>query len=376
VNGGRITAVLVLVVAGVVPGLTAAQQSGPSGMTRMPAVQASAAVPDTVDIVITVPDSLPQPVAVHVVQDTLEFGGLLNLVLDYAPDQPDGPQLQPRAEGDWLVPCSVPHPGFLARLFGSDSMPSVDLSALPATDGLRVVRSFRVYRRDPLRIRWHNQVSPVLIVAGRTVGANEMATIRDPRGLHWTPWRLILAAVVLLGLAVLARWLWLRRHTLTPLADWPVPVPPWLGFAVGLQELLTDNILGRGDSRLFLDRLALLARSYVAGRYRVAAREMTGHEITRACLNLGYEVAHPAGFSRLIDLADRERYKQGAPEPSFCREQAAELLERVQRVRLGTEYVTIPPEQLLAAQKAWAALTAEFGLGAGRTGTRSGGEMR
>ncbi len=337
-----------------------------------PPQQVAPVVPDTVNIRITVPDSLPQPRAVYVVQDTLVFGGLLHLVLDYDVEQVDGPELMPVAEGDWLLPYTAPELGFWQRLLGRDPdsifdpLQSLTLPKLATADGLRVVRSFRVYRRDPFRISWQKQLSPVLVVLGQTDGSEQTATIRDPRSLGWTPWRLLVAAVLL---ALVAWWLyrlWNRRHQSAPLENWLLPEPAWLATAVGLQGLLQDNILARGDSRLFLDRLAYLARDYVAGRYRVPAREMTGGEIVAACTALGHDPGHPLGFARLIDLADRERYNPAAPDTAFCREQSVQLLGRISKVRLERQHIAVAAERKLLADKAWAYLSGELGTGAGR----------
>ena len=323
-------------------------------------------VPDTVEIRITVPDSLPQPRAIRVVQDTVLFGGLLHLVLDYPPELSDELQGHPLSEGEWLVPEATAEPGFWARLLGREAEPAVDLSALPATTDPRVLRSFRVYRRDPFQIRWRDELSPILTVSGQTADAEQTATIRRPRPLSWTPWQLLLAGLVLAGLGWLVWRLWRRRRGSAPLEHWPLPAPAWLATTTGLQALLADNVLARGDTGLFLDRLAFLARDYVANRYRVPARELTGREIIRACRALGHDLAHPTGFARLIDLADRERYNPEAPPASFCREQAVQLMGRLARVRLEHHHITVPPDQLLAAQKAWAELVAELGIGAGR----------
>jgi len=323
-------------------------------------------VPDTVQVRITAPDSLPQPLAVWVVQDTLDFGGLLHLVLDYAPDQIDGLHLQVTAAADWLQPYAAPAPGFWARLLGRPTMPALDLTGLPQNDDLRVIRSFRVYRRDPLQVAWADELSPVLTVRGRTVDSERTATIRNPRSLAWTPWRPILLGLLLVAAALLLYWLWRRRRRPPELEHWPLPVPAWLAAAVGLQSLLAANILARGDTRLFLDRLAVLTRTYVAGRYRIAAREMTGQEIIRACTSLGYDPGQPTGFARLIDLADRERYNPEAPEPAFCREQAVQFMGRMGRVRLDGRHLAVPAEQWIAAEQAWSGLAAELGMGAGR----------
>ncbi len=343
---------------------SAVAQPGP---VPVPAPPVAPAVPDTVVIVVAAPDSLPQPLAVHVVQDTVAFGGLLDLVLDYDPDQAADQPLHVAAEGDWLTAESPAPRSWWARLTGRDSPREVDLAGLQPSGGPRVVQSFRVYRRDPLRIRYRDDVSAVVFVRGQTAGAEQTATIRAPRPVSWFPWLSLATILVLLGLAIWLRWLWLRRHVRPRLAHWPVPPPAWLALAVALRELLADPALARGDSRVFLDRLVYLVRTYVAGRYRIAAREMTGGEIVAACTRLGHEASHPAGFARLIDLLDRERYNPDTPSPAFCREQAVQLLGRVGRVRLVARYAVPEAEQLLAGEKAWSALVADLGLGAGRS---------
>ncbi len=341
-------------------------QVQPPQLLDMPAGQPVPVVPDTVQIGFAVPDTLPQPLNMHVVQDSLEFGGLLHLVWDYSPGQIDSPELFPASDGQWLAPYVAPDVGLVQRTLRPRREAEVDLSSLPATDNLRVVRSYRVYRRDPLQVQWQDQMSPVLTVVGQTAGAENTATIRAPRALTWTPWRLMALSALLLLAALAVYVLWRRRNQPAPLEHWPVPPSAWITTATSLQALLNENILARGDTRLFLDRLAFLARDYVAGRYRVAAREMTGPEIVAACKGLGHDPAHPAGFARLIDLADRERYNPTAPDAAFCREQAVQFMGRISRVRLEQQYIRVQPEKLLAAQKAWSALTADLGLGAGR----------
>ncbi len=381
-RGGRILFAILLLTAALPAGLLQAQQPNDPGhrgtpgngqpttmppqMLDRPPSQAMPVVPDTVEIVVSVPDSLPQPEAVWVVQDTLAFGGLLNLVLDYAPDQIDGPDLKPVTPGEWLVAHEEPEPGLLAKLFSRETGPVVDMSGLPDATGLRVVRSFRVYRHDPLQIRWEQYLSPVLVVSGQTAGTDEIASIRQPRSLVWTPWRLILLGLLLTALGILFYWLWRRRLQPEPMTHWTIPAPAWLATTVGLHGLMNENFVARGDTAQFLDRLAFLARDFVANRYRIAAREMTGQEIIRACSDLGHDPSHPAGFARLIDLADRERYNPSAPDAAFCREQAVQLFGRVGRVRLERYYVAVAPDRQLAAEKAWATLVADLGTGAGR----------
>jgi len=251
-----------------------------------------------------VPDSLPQPDSLIVVQDTLNFGGFLHLVLDYTNLSPE--EILPRvvADGQWLA--AADREPWTKHWYDGEAVPELDLSAMPTVAGERMVLSFRVYRSDPFKILWQDYASSVLVVRGQTDGVDQTATIRQPRSLAWTPWRLILAAFILLVLAVLLYGWWRRRQRPAALSHWQPRDPAWLALSLGLKKLIGDNILARGHSREFLDRLASLTREYVAGRYRIAAREMTGEEIINACQRLGHDLNHPRGFAGLIKWADRK----------------------------------------------------------------------
>lgn len=318
--------------------------------------------PDTAQIRVAVPDSLPQPTSVVVVQDTLIFGGYLHLILDYdaEPSSVSEPVLV--AEGQWLTPVPMTAGAAWYELWHDTSLvPEVDLSSLPTVAGTRIVVTFRVYRRDPLQIVWRDYVSPVLFVRGQTDGMDQTATIRQPQSIAWTPWRLIGAALLVLVLIVLLYGWWRRRNRPPPLQHWQPADPAWLEMAVGLQKLIKDDVLARGQSRLFLDRLASLTRDYVAARYHIAAREMTGEEMVTACQNLGYDLLQPRGFANLIKISDRERYNPADPALPLCREQVVDVFRRVEAVRLRSQYATVAATRQLAADHAWTDLVRELG---------------
>ncbi|MCB1184513.1 hypothetical protein KDM41_13875, partial [bacterium] len=173
----------------------------PSG----PPPMAAPSAPDTAVIAFTVPDSLPAPTAVHAVQDSLDFGGLLHLVWDYPAGTATADLPAPASDGTWLEPAPTPRAGLLARLLGRDTgLPSLD--ELPPAAGERVVRSYRVFRREPLRVAWGDDVSGVITVRGQTADAEQTATIRQPRPLRWRPWTLV---ALLAGVLLLALLLWL-----------------------------------------------------------------------------------------------------------------------------------------------------------------------
>jgi hypothetical protein len=143
-------------------------------------------------------------------------------------------------------------------------------------------------------------------------------------------------------------------------------VPAWIPAAIELRDLLGQGFLNRGESRPFLDGLAGIARRFVAGRYRIAAQEMTGREIVAACAGLGYESPHPGHLARMIDAFDHHRYDPEAAAPGWCRDQAVQFFEEVGRVRVLPRYCEVPAGLALEGEGAWKYLGRELSAGSGR----------
>ena len=322
------------------------------------------AVPNTaqVDTVVAVleissPDSVTSDVIFHVVQDTILFGELLHLVVDHA----GAPPAFELAEGsDWLVPSEAQDPGFWGRLFGRGGSPPLAEFDLPPPPDLRTVRSFLVYSTQPFRVRLGERLSPVVQVRNRIAGAEDTAAIRAPRPVGLSP-LLILVLLAALVLVILVAWVfWARGPGREPLTDREIPPPAWLGAVTELRALFWEGALARGETRPYLDRLAGIARRFVAGRYRISAQDMTGREIIRACAALGHQTAEPGTIGRLIDEMDHRRYDPASATPAWCREQTVKFFEMVGRVRVMPRYTEVPPATILEAEEAWTALNREF----------------
>lgn len=313
-----------------------------------------ATTPDTVRIGFTVADSLPAPLALHVLADTVPFGGQLAVAWDLAPGvtvaaalpAPGDPQLVPSepATRPWWRPWGA----------AGAAVPADRLAALPEAGGARVVAWYRVYRADPFRLDWRGKASPVVTVRGRVSDPANLAAIRDPRPLPWlTPAALALLPL-LAALAALVWW-WRRRRRPAPPGDWPLPEPAWLGTAIALRDLLEEGLLERGQTRAFLDRLAGAARQFAAAHYGVPAVDLTGRELAVACAARGHAPDPAAALARLLDGADLCRYDPAEPAPQTCRARVAELLACVAATgRLEPRYVPVAAERRLAGEQAWA----------------------
>lgn len=322
---------------------------------------AASSRPDTARLGFVELDSLPAPLALHVLADTVAFGGLLPLAWDLPTGAAISPAGLPAPVGDQLA--AVParrrpwwKGGGLEK--GAEAGFEVKLESLPLVTGQRVVALYRVYRTDPFRLEWAGQTSAVVNVQGRVDDPSRLAAIRDPRAWAWFTAALALSLAALALAAALFWWWWRRRRRGAEPMDWRLPEPAWIGAALALQGLLEERRLERGDPKAFLDGLAAIARRFAAAHYGVPAAELTGCELVKACAERGYDAAQPAAFARLIDGADLRRYDPESPAPGWCRDQIVELTARLSAAKVQPRQTPVEPERLLAAGKAWAVVAA------------------
>lgn len=353
---------LALVVQVFAAGLLSAQvdHSGP-GLPAGPAPGAPLpAVVDTAVAVLEWTGSGLGPANVSAVGDSVVFGEMLQVVLDFPEPMEGEPSWQVAPGADWLVPVPRPEPDWWDKLRGR-SGPGADLpDSLTATEGTLSILGFRIYRTQPFRIQVGDVVSPVITVAGRVTGTSDIAAIRAPRPVGFSLPVLIAMVLALILIVMLGWFFWDRKRGGDDLADWELPVPAWLAAGIELRDLFWAGDLGRGDSRVFLDQLAGVARRFVAKRYRVAAQEMTGREIINASARLGHPISDPGAFARIIDELDLRRYNPESATAAWCREKTILLFAHMGRVRVMPRYTDVPADQLLEGEKAWAELRREF----------------
>jgi hypothetical protein len=344
--------------------LPAAGQGFPGG-----ARGAVTTTPDTARIGFAAADSLPAPLALHVLADTVPFGGELPVAWDLAPGAAADGGLP--APGDAQLVPSEPATKPWWRPWGAAgaTVPAERLAALPATGGDRVIAWYRVYRADPFRLDWQGKVSPVVTVRSRVTDPASLAAIRDPRSLPWLTPAAFALVPLLAALAALVWW-WRRRRRPPGPVDWPLPEPAWLATAIALRGLKEDGLLERGQTRAFLDRLAGEARQFAAAHYGVPAVDLTGRELAAACAARGHDPDRAAALARLLDGADLCRYDPEVPAAQACRAQAAELLACVAAAgRLEPRYVPVAVERRLAGQQAWAEISRDWSAAGRAEGT-------
>jgi hypothetical protein len=324
----------------------------------------AAVAPDTALVEFLPSGAGPAPTALHVLADTVSFGGTIDVAWDLPAGADAGAFRAPVSKGEQLV--FVPATGRPAGQAG-------EAAGLPAATGPRVMTRYRVYATDGIRLQWKGQVSPVVSVLGRVTDPAKTAAIRDPRAWPWFTWTLGLLLLLAAALAGAGWWLWRRLRRGAGPVDWALPEPAWIAVAPALRDLLARRLVERGEERDFLDGLAGLARRFAAAHYGIAAGEMTGPELVAACAGLGHESALPGALARLIEGADLRRYDPQSPSPAWCRDQAAELVVRMGEVRVLPRLTPVATERLLGAQQAWSELTAGLAGATGGAGRAAGG---
>ncbi|MEN8007255.1 MAG: hypothetical protein ABFS42_09590 [Candidatus Krumholzibacteriota bacterium] len=325
------------------------------------------AVIDTATAVLDLSSLAVAPARIHTVQDTVLFGELFHVVLDFPEVLEQGPDIPLAAGGDWLAAEEARDPGFWARLLGGGPPADPDVGDLPdLKEGTRLVTSFRVYRTNPFLVQTTDFQSPVIHVRGRVAGTDETAPIRIPRPDRWSPWALLGLVAFLVLVLLVARFLWGRRRGHGEWVDREIPAPAWLSAAIEMRDLLAQGFLNRGESRPFLDGLAGISRRFVTGRYRIAAREMTGREIMGACGDLGYQSSHPGVLARLIDTVDHHRYNPQAAPPGWCRDQAVLFFAEIGKIRVLPRYTEVPAGLVRDGEIAWKELGRELSAVSGR----------
>lgn len=320
-------------------------QSPPDGLLQ-------SAPQDTLQASVVVPEGYQPPSAVTVAPDSIVFGGMAYALLEWRP----GSNLPAPEEVSFSVE-------WLAAADPKNSTP-VQVAWLSGVEDLRLAVPFRVYQTAPFRLMVGSESSDVIQVRRRTAGTDRLAPIRPPRswGGGWTS--LVLTALIMTLVVLAVWWLIQRRRQGPPDAwtDWDVLTPAWVGAAVELRALLGGDFLARGDGRKFLDGLAAVTRRFVGDNYRIPALEMTGQEIVTACVGLGYEPGQPCQFAQIIDQADRVRYDRCQPDTAFCLAQAGLLCKLMSTARVMPRQTVVPPERLLQAERAWAAIASELVL--------------
>ena len=211
----------------------------------------------------------------------------------------------------------------------------------------------RVFRLNPFRIKVGSMVSDVLHITGSTGDLNETAAIRMP-GVWRTRWWMILLPVLLLAALFIGLYLlWLRRVQLETIQQWEPAPPAWLAAAIDLKELLSGEYPSPDSVRGFMDQLAGISRSYLAGRYLVPAGEMTGREILARCLLKGHDTRSLRRLVKILEGLDNQRYNPELPDGFWSREQAVEMVKSIADVRILPRYTSVNSQLLLEAENAW-----------------------
>ncbi len=307
-----------------------------SARAQMPTPPAATpTVIDTAIVEIILPEGAANCVSITTSGDTLGFGVVGEIELGFAEEVVTLPSQELEPTESWLLVADAPRGG----------------------DVHKISYEIRAYRLQPFRIKIGSVLGPVVHISGSTGDLNETAAIRMPGvwGTRW--WLLLMPAIVLAALVVGLYLLWIRRLQLETLQQWEPSPPAWLAAAVELRGLLDTDYPSADSVRGFMDRLANISRGYLAGRYLVPAGEMTGREILAKCLRKGHDSRALRNMIKILEGLDHQRYNPELPDASWSRQQAVDLLDAMEEVRILPKFTFVDPALLIEAEKAWAWLS-------------------
>jgi hypothetical protein len=172
-----------------------------------------------------------------------------------------------------------------------------------------------------------------------SVGKDESGDIRDirgPLGLPMSPLRMALLILLPLLLAallfVVARRLRSRRDETPRPALGPLPRPPHEVALESLAALAGSGMLERGEVKEYHIEASDILRTYVEGRFRVAALEMTTHEVLAGLEGVGSEPRFREGLRAFLEQCDLVKFAKVRPGIDASRQ----LLELGRRLVLDS----------------------------------------
>lgn len=321
------------------------QQVMPGSGPQMPAAMPEPADPDTVTARLVLPEDLPRPASIAFFPDTVTVGSDAFLRLEFQPGQAPVDLTALRQSSEFSQEWIQWNPKLKAEAVPEDA----------------VVLPVKIYQINPFQVELDGLSTQVVLVDLRTEGSQDTASVRDPRRWGWNLWTLVVAGLLLLGLLLLAWWIWTARKVAAEkLPDWQVPPPAWLQSCLELKTLHDEGVLERGQGREYLDRLAGICRRYLAGRFRVGAVEMTGPEISLACAERGYPRQLSERFTLLLARIDTSRYDPDGLSSHACLLRGREFMSGMAHARIIPRHTPVPVDLALAADKAWSQLTEQL----------------
>jgi hypothetical protein len=179
--------------------------------------------------------------------------------------------------------------------------------------------------------------NPYLITV-QSVGLDEGGDIRAIRGplgiplgvIYVLPW-------ILLGvlLCALGYWLWVRRKPVEAGAPRSVVIPrlPHEEANDALDRLEASGVLERGEIKEYHIIASEIIRTYVEGRFRVHALEMTTGEVVEGLQASDISEEEVRTFERFALDCDLVKFAKLRPLPDACRDALVAAREFVEQTR-------------------------------------------
>lgn len=127
-------------------------------------------------------------------------------------------------------------------------------------------------------------------------------------------WGAVIAIILLIIGYVAYRILRHYGHSLGGIFKTPPPVPPHVAAITALENLHNQKLWQNNQHKLYYSSLTDIVRTYLYGRYGIAAMEMTSDEIMANIRNLDLPKRCEADLRKLLLDSDLVKFAKATPE--------------------------------------------------------------
>ena len=184
-----------------------------------------------------------------------------------------------------------------------------------------------------------------------SVGLDEGGEIRDIKGPLAIQRSLALLGswLLLAVLALGASWWWWRRRAQAAGAPRPyrhveIPRAPHVIAYEALDELEASDLLVRGEIKAYHVVVSEIIRTYVEGRYRLPALELTSRELLLELEHIGVEGEVLSEFRTFLHLCDLVKFAKLRPAPADARATVDAARHLVDETKPRFEAPASPPD--------------------------------
>jgi hypothetical protein len=117
-----------------------------------------------------------------------------------------------------------------------------------------------------------------------------------------------------------------------------LPIPPDQEALDALEKLLKQQLLVKGEIKIFFVTLSEILKVYIGRRYAFNATEHTTGEIRADMRHLRIEPAIQSDVLQVLELADMVKFARYKPSDNICRQALADIKKIVEKTRETSDH--------------------------------------